>query len=236
MPEGSQILRLLRALCALAMTEECIMKKSLKRRKAKIARKTTETKITCDLVIDGSGKADVKTGIGFLDHMLTLFAFHGLFDMKIRVKGDLEVDIHHSNEDVAIVLGQAFKKALGACKGIRRFASSEVPMDHARAKVTIDMGNRFSYAGIKLRNEKFTQELSSIRSNKPGENYSMEDGNDFLETLAKNAGMNLHINILSESDMHHMLEAIFKALGITMDRATEIDPRRKNVPSTKGIM
>ena len=207
-----------------------------KKRKAKIVRKTTETKISCDLLLDGQGKVDIKTGIGFLDHMLTLFAFHGLFDLKIRVKGDLEVDIHHTNEDVGIVLGQAFKKALGACKGIRRFASSEVPMDHARAKVAIDIGNRFSYDGIKLRDVKFQQALSEIRSNKPGENYSMEDGNDFLETFSKNLGMNLHVNILSESDMHHMLEATFKALGIAMDRATEIDPRRKNVPSTKGIM
>ena len=180
MPEGSQILRLLRALCALAMTEECIMKKSLKRRKAKIARKTTETKITCDLVIDGSGKADVKTGIGFLDHMLTLFAFHGLFDMKIRVKGDLEVDIHHSNEDVAIVLGQAFKKALGACKGIRRFASSEVPMDKARAKIAIDIAGRFSFNGIKF----YDEGTAAGDMTKPAEGYSIEDGDDFLDTFA----------------------------------------------------
>jgi len=212
-------------------------KRSSRKRVAKIQRKTTETKIAGELVVDGRGKASVKTGIGFLDHMLTLFAFHGLFDLKLRVKGDLEVDMHHTNEDIAICLGQAFKKALGACRGIRRFGVSEVPMDHARAKITIDIGGRFAYTGITLRDSKFQQALSEIRSNKPGENYSMEDGNDFLDTFAKNLSMNLHVNVLSESDMHHMLEAIFKALGIAMDRATEIDPRRKKqVPSSKGVL
>jgi len=212
-------------------------KRSSKRRKAKINRKTTETKIVGELIIDGRGEPDIKTGIGFLDHMLTLFAFHGLFDLKLKVKGDLNVDTHHTNEDVAICLGQAFKKALGAGRGIRRFGSSEVPMDHARAKVAIDIGGRFSYTGIKVRDGKFQQALSEIRSNKSGENYSMEDGNDFLDTFAKNLAMNLHVNILAESDMHHMLEAVFKALGIALDHATEIDPRRKKtVPSSKGVL
>ena len=212
-------------------------KRSSKKRKAKIYRKTTETRIAGELIIDGRGKGNIKTGIGFLDHMLTLFAFHGLFDVNLRVKGDLEVDIHHTNEDVAICLGQAFKKALGACRGIRRFGSSEVPMDNARAKVTIDISNRFSCEGIKFRDRETQPELSSIKGSSPGENYSMEDGNDFLTTFAKNLGMNLHIDILSASDMHHMLEAIFKALGIALDRATEIDPRRqKAIPSTKGIL
>ncbi|OGW75478.1 MAG: hypothetical protein A2Z72_07140 [Omnitrophica bacterium RBG_13_46_9] len=210
--------------------------RSHKKRKAKIHRKTTETKISVDLVIDGQGKADIKTGIGFLDHMLTLLAFHGLFDIRLRVKGDLDVDMHHTNEDVAICLGQAFKKALGACRGIRRFASSEVPMDHARAKVTIDISNRFSYEGIKVEGKRDDEWLASIKGSRPGEDYSMMDGSDFLETLAKNLGINLHVDILSKSDMHHMLEAIFKALGIVLDRAMEIDPRRKAVPSTKGVL
>jgi imidazoleglycerol-phosphate dehydratase len=211
-------------------------KRSSKKRKAKILRKTTETKIALDLIVDGAGKTDIKTGIGFLDHMLTLFAFHGLFDLKLSVKGDLEVDIHHTNEDIAICLGQAFKKCLGACRGIRRFGSSEIPMDHARAKVTIDISNRFSYDGIKFRDKEKQPELSSIKGTKPGENYSMEDGNDFLDTFAKNLNMNLHVDILSRSDMHHMLEAIFKALGKALDYATEIDPRRGKVPSTKGVL
>jgi len=211
-------------------------KKVSKKRKAEIYRKTTETKISGELVVDGSGKADIKTGIGFLDHMLTLFAFHGLFDLKLRVKGDLEVDIHHTNEDVALCLGQAFKKGLGACKGIRRFGSSEVPMDHARAKVAMDISNRYSYDKIRFVGVEIQPLLSSIKGTKAGENYSMEDGNDFMETFAKNVGMNLHVDILVRSDMHHMLEAIFKALGIALDRATQIDPRRKTVPSTKGIL
>lgn len=212
-------------------------KRSLKKRWARFSRKTTETKIAGELIIDGVGKNDIKTGIGFLDHMLTLFAFHGLFDLRIRVKGDLNVDMHHTNEDIAICLGQAFKKALGACKGIKRYGSSEVPMDHVRAKVTVDVGNRFSYDGIKFPYLAAAPNLASIRSNKPGENYSMEDGNDFFETFAKNVGMNLHIDVLYLGDMHHMLEAIFKAMGIAMDRATEIDPRRhKIIPSTKGIL
>ena len=211
--------------------------RSLKKRKAKIVRKTTETRIVGELVIDGTGEASVSTGIGFLDHMLTLFAFHGLFDLKLRAKGDLKVDMHHTNEDIAICLGQAFKKALGACRGIRRFGTSEVPMDHARAKVAIDISNRASYQGIVFKDREVQPELSSIKSNKPSENYSMEDGNDFFDTFAKNLGINLHIDIIAGSDMHHMLEAIFKALGIALDRATEIDPRRKKaVPSTKGIL
>jgi imidazoleglycerol-phosphate dehydratase len=212
-------------------------KRNRKRRKAKIQRKTTETKIGCDLLVDGRGKSDIKTGIGFLDHMLTLFSFHGLFDLKLRVKGDLEVDIHHTNEDVAICLGQVFKKALGACRGIRRFGSAEVPMDHARAKVAIDISGRASYEGIKFRDAEIQPSLSSIKGSRAGEDYSMEDGNDFLDTFAKNIGMNLHVDILSRSDMHHMLEAVFKALGRAMDFATQIDPRRqKSVPSTKGIL
>ena len=145
--------------------------------------------------------------------------------------------MHHTNEDIAICLGQAFKKALGACRGIRRFGTSEVPMDHARAKVAIDISNRASYQGIVFKDREVQPELSSIKSNKPSENYSMEDGNDFFDTFAKNLGINLHIDIIAGSDMHHMLEAIFKALGIALDRATEIDPRRKKaVPSTKGIL
>jgi len=218
------------------MAKERIVKSKTKKRVARIQRKTTETKISVDLVIDGLGKADIKTGIGFLDHMLTLFSFHGLFDLRVRVKGDLEVDMHHTNEDVAICLGQAFKKALGACKGIRRFGSSEVPMDHARARVTVDVGNRFSFNNIRFPYMAEQPVLTSFEG-KHNENYSLELGNDFLDTLAKNLMMNLHVDILSPSDMHHMMEATFKALGIALDRATEIDPRRaKVVPSTKGVL
>ena len=192
-------------------------------RSADIRRETTETDITGKLVIDGKGKADIKTGIGFLDHMLTLFAFHGLFDLAIKAKGDLNVDTHHTNEDVAICLGKAFKDALGDCASIRRFGSKEVPMDLASAKVTVDIGGRYAFLWRTPPtgwNEQVSRE----------EGYSFEDGKDFLDTLAKNANINLHVEIYSGQDVHHVLEAIFKALGIAMDEATQIDTRdRKSV-------
>ncbi len=196
----------------------------MKKREAIIKRKTKETDITGKLVIDGSGKADIKTGIGFLDHMLELFAFHGLFDMTLKAKGDLNVDMHHTNEDLGICLGKAFKDALGDCKGIKRYGSAEVPMDQARAKVVVDIGGRYAF----LR----TMEVEPHGSEK---GYTFDDGIDFLDSLAKNLNMNLHVET-SGSDLHHVLEAVFKALGVAMDQATQIDPRRKAVPSTKGII
>lgn len=198
-----------------------------KARQAAIRRKTTETDISGRLVIDGKGKADVKTGIGFLDHMLTLFAFHGLFDLTLKAKGDLEVDIHHSNEDVAICLGKAFKEALGDYSGIRRFGSKEVPMDMAAAKVMIDIGGRYAF------DWKVPPYAVSLAS---GEGYTVDDGKDFLDTLAKNANINLHVEIYKGEDTHHVLEAVFKALGIALDEATQIDARRSGAPSTKGTI
>lgn len=198
---------------------------SKKARAAKIKRKTTETDITGDLVIDGQGKAVINTGVGFLDHMLTLFTFHGLFDLTLKAKGDLKVDIHHTNEDVAICLGKAFKEALGDCKGIRRYGSKEVPMDMAAAKVMVDIGGRYFFA---WRTPNYSNTIPAR------ENYSLEDGKDFLDTFAKNAGINLHVDIYSGDDVHHVLEAVFKALGIALDESTQIDIRRKGVPSTKG--
>jgi len=192
-----------------------------------IKRKTTETDIAGKLAIDGSGKADIKTGIGFLDHMLTLFAFHGLFDLTLKVKGDLKVDMHHTNEDAAICLGKAFKQALGDCKGIKRYASKEVPMDMAAAKATIDIGGRYSFAW----------RMPSYNETLPvSENYSIEDGKDFLDTFAKNAAINMHLDVYAGQDAHHVLEAVFKALGIALDEATQIDVRRKGIPSTKGTI
>lgn len=198
-----------------------------KLRGAEIKRKTTETDITGKLVIDGSGKIDIGTGIGFLDHMLTLFAFHGLFDLTVKAKGDLKVDIHHTNEDVAICLGKAFKQALGDFKGIRRYGSKEVPMDMAAVKAMVDIGGRYAFA---WRMPSYSQTLS------PAENYSIEDGKDFLDTFAKSAAINLHIDIYAGEDVHHVLEAAFKAFGMALDEATQVDPRRKGVPSTKGTI
>ncbi|MDD5423568.1 MAG: imidazoleglycerol-phosphate dehydratase HisB [Candidatus Omnitrophica bacterium] len=196
-------------------------------RSAIIKRKTTETDITGKIVIDGTGKLNIETGIGFLDHMLTLFAFHGLFDLNLKAKGDLDVDSHHTNEDVAIVLGKAFKNALGDCKGIKRYGSKEVPMDQAAAKVIVDIGGRYSFL---WKTPAYSETLA------PADRYSIGDGKDFLDTFAKNANINMHVEIYSGDDTHHVLEAIFKAFGIALDEATQIDVRRKGVPSTKGTI
>lgn len=196
-------------------------------RESLIKRKTTETDIGGKLTIDGGGKADIKTGIGFLDHMLTLFTFHGLFDLTLKVKGDLKVDIHHTNEDAAICLGKAFKQALGDCKGIKRYGSKEIPMDMASAKVTVDIGGRYA----------FVWRMPSYSETLPApDNYSIEDGKDFLDTFAKNAVINMHVDVYAGEDVHHVLEAVFKALGIALDEAAQIDIRRKGVPSTKGTI
>lgn len=197
----------------------------MKPRTAEIKRKTKETDISGRLVIDGKGNADIKTGISFLDHMLELFTFHGLFDLKLKVTGDLKVDRHHTNEDIGICLGRAFKDALADCKGIKRYGSAEVPMDEARAKVVVDIGNRYAFA-------KPTGNLAE----ETAEGYSIREGMDFLESFAKNLMINLHIEMASVGDMHHSLEAIFKAFGIALDQATQIEPRRKDIPSTKGIL
>jgi len=198
-------------------------------RKADVDRKTRETEISVKLNVDGKGEAGINTGIGFLDHMLELFAFHGLFDLSIEAKGDLKVDIHHTNEDIGICLGQAFKKALGDCTGIKRFGSTEVPMDQARAKVAIDISNRYAFSGPKLPGK-------GVKILESKEKYSIDDADDLLDSFAKNMNINLHVDVISGTDLHHILEAVFKAFGIALDQATQIDPRRKAVPSTKGIL
>ncbi len=191
-------------------------------------RNTKETNIAVDLNVDGKGTAKIKTGIAFLDHMLGLFAFHGLFDLNLIVKkNDLDIDIHHTNEDIGISLGQAFKKALGDCAGIKRFGSAEVPMDKARAKITIDISNRYAFTGL---------EAPPPGPIKAEENYTLHYASDFLESFAKNLNINLHVDLISGTDLHHILEATFKAFGSALDKATQIDPRRKGIPSTKGIL
>ena len=200
---------------------------SKKIRSAVIKRKTKETDISGKFTVDGKGDVKIDTGIGFLDHMITLFVFHGLFDITLKAKGDLKIDSHHTNEDVAICLGKAFKESLGDFSGIKRFGSREVPMDTASAKVMVDIGGRYAFVW------KVPPYASSLDIK---ENYSLADGKDFLDTFAKNAGINLHVEIYSGEDTHHVLEAIFKALGIALDEATEIDVRRKGVPSTKGTI
>jgi imidazoleglycerol-phosphate dehydratase len=198
------------------------------RRTAEVKRKTKETDVTVKLNIDGSGKARIDTGIGILDHMLELFAFHGLFDLEIRAKGDLKVDIHHTNEDVGIVLGQVFKKALADKTGIRRFGSASVPMEEVVANVSTDISGR-GYFKLSL--------MKDAKLPKVEDGYSLSHAEHFFESLANQLGMNLNIKIDPiSSDLHTTLEPVFKGLGISLDQATQIDPRRKGVPSTKGVI
>jgi len=204
----------------------------MKKRIAPIKRKTTETNIIGKLNIDGTGKTRINTGIGFLDHMLELFAFWGLFDLEITAKGDLKVDIHHTNEDVGIALGKAFKEALDDKKGIKRITSASAPMESVVANVVLDINGR---GYLKLKFAASSMAVKSLRPEKEG--YSFADAEHFLEGFAKQLGMNLNI-VINEggSDLHATLEPVFKALGIAMDQATQIDPRRKGIPSTKGVI
>lgn len=196
-------------------------------RSAKTLRKTRETDIAISLNVDGKGKTKIKTGVGFLDHMLTLFAYHGLFDLEVNVKKqDLDVDIHHTNEDVGIALGEAFKKALGDKAGIKRFASAEVPMDESLSKVILDISGRGSSNYVSAGKE------FSFKSS--GEGYELDDAKEFLKAFANNAGITLTYSIEQGDNLHHSLEAVFKALGLALRLACEIDPRRRGVPSTKG--
>jgi len=198
----------------------------MKNRIAVVKRATRETKIQLKLNIDGKGKYDINTGIAFLDHMLSLFTKHGLFDLEIKAKGDLEVDIHHTNEDVGICLGQAFDRALEDKKGIKRFAGAGVPMDEALARITLDISGRPSlYITI-------DKMVKLPGHDKKG--YSFEDAKHFLRSFCQHAGINAHIDILAGEDLHHILEAVFKALARALDTATKVDPRIKGIPSTKG--
>ena len=191
-------------------------------------RTTKETDIAVKLNIDGVGKCDIDTGIGVLDHMLELFAFHGLFDLDISAKGDLKVDIHHTNEDVGIVLGDAFKKALDNKIGIKRFGSASVPMEDVVATVTVDISGR-GYYRLKTGKSSFAPKAEN--------GYVFTDAEHFFDSFSKHLGMNLAISVEPlSSDLHTTLEPIFKALGIALDQATQVDPRRKGVPSTKGVI
>src|SRR3989338_763971 len=198
-------------------------------RKAIVKRKTKETDITVKLNLDGSGKSKINTGIGILDHMLELFAFHGLFDLEISAKGDLKVDIHHTNEDIGIVLGQAFKKALGDKKGIKRFGSASVPMEDVVANVTVDISGRgYSKLDFNTNQEGLSKLVDGTYKKQEG--YDLTYAIHLFEAFAKHLGMNLNIKVdpLS-SDLHTTLEPVFKAFGIALDQATKVDPRRKGI-------
>jgi imidazoleglycerol-phosphate dehydratase len=194
-------------------------------RAATIQRQTSETNITLSLNLDGSGKADIATGVGFLDHMLRHIAVHGLFDLEVKASGDLEIDPHHTVEDVGIVLGQAFDQALGDRKGIVRMGSAYTPMDESLAFVAVDLSGR-PYAVIQ--GEWHTPAIGLLPTALIPH---------FLESFAFNAKINLHARVEYGRDDHHQAEALFKALGRALDAATLIDPRRAGlVPSTKGTL
>jgi imidazoleglycerol-phosphate dehydratase len=200
----------------------------MKKRIANIKRKTKETDISIKLNIDGTGKSKINTGTGILDHMLELFSFHGLFDLEILAKGDLKVDIHHTNEDIGIVLGEAFKKALGDKKGIKRSDSASWPMEEVLANVFLDISGRGSCK---------VKQVGIGAAPQPQDGYAFKDAEHFFEAFAKHLGMDLIITIEPlVSDLHTTLEPVFKALGRALDQATQIDPRRKGIPSTKGII
>jgi imidazoleglycerol-phosphate dehydratase len=193
-------------------------------RQAKITRKTNETQIELTLNVDGTGRASIDTGVGFFDHMLHHIAVHGLFDLDVRASGDLEVDAHHTIEDVAIAFGQALDRALGDRKGIVRMGESTVPMDETLARVIVDLSGR-PYAVIQgaFNFEMLGQMPTTLVPH-------------VLETIAIHGKMNLHAEVLYGRDDHHKAEALFKALGRALDQATRLDPRRGGVPSTKGTL
>ncbi len=194
------------------------------KRIAHVDRKTRETAVKIALKLDGSGRGESATGVPFLDHMLDSFARHGFFDLKIEAKGDLHIDEHHTVEDVGIVLGKAFAQALGDRSGIKRFGEATVPLDEALCSVIVDISGR-SYLAYDV---PITQERVG--------SFQTELVHDFMKALSDNVGMNLHMNMLSGRNPHHVIEAAFKALARAMDQATSLEPRVAGVLSTKGTL
>ncbi|MCA3387960.1 MAG: imidazoleglycerol-phosphate dehydratase HisB [Roseomonas sp.] len=194
-------------------------------RRAEISRETSETAITVALGLDGEGRADIATGIGFLDHMLTALARHGLFDLKVRAKGDLHIDFHHTTEDVGIVIGQCLRQALGDKRGIRRYGAAVIPMDEALAEAAVDISGR-----------PFLAWSVSFAQPKIGE-MDTELFEEFFRALAFNAGITLHVTQKAGTNAHHVAEACFKALARALREAVEPDPRAIGaIPSTKGVL
>ena len=193
-------------------------------RQATIERTTSETDIDVKLIIDGAGDSQVNTGVGFFDHMLTLFAKHGLFDLEIAAKGDLQVDGHHTVEDVGICLGQAFDKALGNREGIVRYGFVVLPMDEALATVSIDISGRPFLA--------YNLDLSASQVG----GFDTDLPHEFFQAFVNNAGITLHVRMQAGTNPHHIIEAVFKGFGKAMDQATRVDPRITGVHSTKGVI
>ncbi len=193
-------------------------------RTARIERITKETSIKLSLAVDGSGEANICTSVPFLDHMLNLFARHGLFDLEVEASGDIDIDFHHTVEDIGIVLGEAFKQALGEKKGIRRYGQATVPMDETLASVAVDISGR-PYLVYHV----------TLPKVKIGE-FDVELAREFFQAFVNNCGLNLHVNVMYGENVHHIIEACFKAFARAMDAATQMDPRVQGVMSTKGVL
>ena len=193
-------------------------------RMARIERVTNETRIRLELNVDGSGKGNLCTSVPFLDHMLNLFARHGLFDLTIEASGDIDIDFHHTVEDIGIVLGEAFKQALGDKKGIRRYGQATVPMDETLASVAIDISGR-PYLVYHV----------TLPKVKIGE-FDVELAREFFQAFVNHCGLNLHANVMYGENVHHIIEACFKAFARAMDAATQLDQRVEGVMSTKGVL
>ncbi len=193
-------------------------------RTAKISRRTTETNVSLQLDLDGTGKVEISTGVGFFDHMLTLFSRHALFDVSIKARGDIQVDYHHTVEDIGICMGKALQEALGDKTGIKRYGYMILPMDEALARVALDLSGRSCLC--------YNAELST-------ETVGQFDtclAREFLRAFCGNAGVNMHVDLLAGSDPHHCLEAIFKASGRALRQAVTMDEREKGIPSSKGVL
>ncbi|AWN39326.1 imidazoleglycerol-phosphate dehydratase HisB [Methylobacterium durans] len=194
-------------------------------RSASISRRTAETDVTVSIDLDGTGKADIATGVGFLDHMLELFARHALFDVTVKVQGDLHVDQHHTTEDAGIALGQAFAKALGDKRGIARYADIHLPMDEALTRVALDISGR-----------PFLVFRTQFRVEKIGR-FDTELVREWFQAFAGNAGLTLHVETLYGDNAHHIAESCFKGLARALRGAVAVDPREEGrVPSTKGSL
>jgi len=193
-------------------------------RRADVVRKTKETEIQVSVNVDGTGKTDVDTGVPFLNHMLDSFGRHGFFDLTVKARGDLEVDQHHTVEDVGLTLGQALREALGDKMGIRRFGDAACPLDEALVNVVVDISGR-----------PFLAYNVTIKQARIGR-FDTELVHDFLLALTNQLGMNCHVNLVQGRNPHHIIEACFKALARAMDDATRIDPRVTGVLSTKGTL
>lgn len=193
-------------------------------RKASIERTTSETDISIKLNIDGTGESSIDTGVGFFDHMLTLFAKHGLFDLEINAKGDLQVDGHHTIEDVGICLGKAFEKALGDKEGIVRYGFFVLPMNEALATVSLDISGRPYLA--------YNIDLSASHIG----GFDTDLAHEFFQAFVTNSGTTIHVRLQAGTNPHHIIEAVFKGFGKAMDQATTLDPRITGVQSTKGVL